>query len=207
MYGSIYARAIWVKLEYAANELRDVVNPVKVQRARTKGDLNSEEKALNDQRQKTKRPVVFVGSSSESLSIAKFIQLNLEHTCDCIIWSQGVFGLSECTLGSLVRATTSFDFAVLVLTPDDLVTKRGQRGSQPRDNLLFELGLFMGQLGINRTFIVHERGIELQLPSDLAGITPATFAQRDDGNIRAALGSVCTLLEEAFRRVGGARAP
>jgi Predicted nucleotide-binding protein containing TIR-like domain len=91
-----------------------------------------------------------------------------------------------------MRAVGGFDFAILVLTPDDLVERRGAQGQQPRDNVLFERGLFMGRLGRERTFIVHGRGVELNLPSDLAGIQPATFARRGDGNLRAALGPVTT---------------
>lgn len=103
--------------------------------------------------------------------------------------------MSEWTLEALVRAAAAFDFAVLVLTPDDLVTKREKGVQQPRDNVLCELGLFMGKLGRDRTFIVHERGRPLDLPTDLAGITPATFARRADNNMQAALGAVCTCLE------------
>ena len=141
------------------------------------------------------RPKVFVGSSTEGLSIAEAIQYNLDHACEAALWSQGVFGLGEGTLEALVRAAAGFDFAVLVLTPDDLVMKRDKRGQQPRDNVLFELGLFMGKLGRNRTFIVHERTRSLDLPTDLAGITPATFARRADNNMQAALGAVCTKLK------------
>jgi predicted nucleotide-binding protein len=157
-----------------------------------------EKAAKYDQEIQTKRPSVFIGSSSEGLPIAELIQLNLDSSCGCVIWSQGVFGLSEGTLESLVSAAAKFDFAILALTPDDLVTKRDVPGQQPRDNVLFELGLFMGKLGRDRTFIVHGRGQDLNLPSDLAGITRATFTLRKDGNTRAALGPVCTQLKTSM---------
>jgi predicted nucleotide-binding protein len=143
-------------------------------------------------------PKVFVGSSSEGLLIAEAIQLNLDHVCETTLWSQGVFGLGQGTLEALVRAAATSNFAVLVLTPDDLVTKREKGGQQPRDNVLFELGLFMGKLGRERTFIVHERNRPLDLPTDLAGITTATFARRADNNMQAALGPVCTRLKTAM---------
>ncbi len=76
--------------------------------------------------------------------------------------------------------------------------KRNKAGQQPRDNVLFELGLYMGKLGRDRTFIVHERKAPIDLPSDLAGITPATFARRVDNNMHAALGPVCTQLKAAM---------
>lgn len=160
-----------------------------------------EKAALYEKEIEVKRPNVFIGSSTEGLAIAEAIQLNLDHACETTLWSQGVFGLSEGTLEALVRAASGFDFAVLVLTPDDLVTKREKSGQQPRDNVLFELGLFMGKLGRDRTFIVHERKTSLDLPTDLAGITPATFGRRADNNMQAALGPVCTQLKTAMRAV------
>lgn len=147
---------------------------------------------------------MFIGSSGEGLSIAEAIQSNLDHAFEVTIWSQGVFGLSSGTLETLVDATKDFDFAVLVLTPDDLVKKRGQRGYQARDNVLFELGLFMGSLGRHRTFIVHQRNIKIDIPTDLAGITPATFAARTDGNLMASLGPACTQIKTAVGKAIGA---
>jgi predicted nucleotide-binding protein len=109
-----------------------------------------EKAALYEREIEIKGHNVFIGSSAEGLRIAEAIQLNFDHDCETTLWSQGVFGLSEGTLEALVRATVGFDFAVLVLTPDDLVTKREREGSQPRDNVLFELGLFMGKVSIPR---------------------------------------------------------
>jgi len=147
------------------------------------------------------RPTMFIGSSVEGLPVAEQIQLGLDHNVECTMWSQGVFGLSSGNLETLVAATRKFDFATLVLTPDDLVHKRGTMGNSPRDNVVFELGLFMGALGRERTFIVHCRDEALDLPSDLAGIVPAKYGKRSDGNLSAALGPVCTLLKHAIQKV------
>ncbi|WP_437614506.1 TIR domain-containing protein [Sorangium sp. So ce834] len=146
----------------------------------------------------THKPRIFIGSSVEGLNIADHIQLGLEHYAECTIWHQGVFGLSDGTLDSLIKAVKNFEFAVLVLTPDDLVHKRGTAKNSPRDNVLFELGLFMGALGRERTYIVYCRDEKPDLPTDLAGVTPATFAKRSDGNLQAALGSVCTQIRLAI---------
>lgn len=148
------------------------------------------------------RPRVFVGSSSEGLPIAKSVQRLLDHSCEVKIWSQGVFGLSQGTLESLVAATDDFDFAVLVLTPDDMVEKRGQSRPAARDNVVFELGLFMGSLGRSRTFLVYDRTANLNLPSDLAGVTAATFEPHSTGDLKAALGSACSDIEDAVARIG-----
>ncbi|WP_437755341.1 TIR domain-containing protein [Sorangium sp. So ce1389] len=149
------------------------------------------------------RPRIFIGSSVEGLRVAEHIQLGLDYDADCTVWSQGVFGLSGGTLESLCGAIREFEFAVLVLTPDDLVQKRSQAMNSPRDNVLFELGLFMGALGRERTFIVYCRDEPIGLPTDLAGVTAATFARRADGNLQAALGSVCTQIRNAVGRQHG----
>ena len=148
------------------------------------------------------RPSFFVGSSTEGLRIAKALQVLLDHACEVTIWSQGVFGLGQGTLESLVLALDEYDFAVLVLTADDLVTSRDALSAAPRDNVLFELGFSMGGLGRSRTFIVYDRTAGLKLPSDLAGVTPATFEPHLSGNLQSALGAAATRVEEQVIRLG-----
>lgn len=147
-----------------------------------------------------RKPSMFIGSSSEGKRIAETIQMVLDEEIHCTVWNQGVFGLSGGTLESLVAAIDDYDFATLVLTPDDLLEKRDLKGRGPRDNVLFELGLFMGALGRDRTFIVHSRTTPPMLPSDLAGITPATYEERS--NLEAALGPACTRIKRAIESKG-----
>lgn len=149
------------------------------------------------------KPRIFVGSSVEGLSVAEALQVGLEYDAEVTVWSQGVFGLSGDTLETLVQKTKAFDFAIFVLTPDDLVTKRGEKQRAARDNVIFELGLFMGSSGRHRTFFVHPRLADMALPSDLAGITAATYdAARSDGDLQAALGPACTKIKRAVRDQG-----
>src|SRR4029077_7719851 len=102
------------------------------------------------------------------------------------------------TIETIVDAARDFDFAVLVLTPDDVTEMRGQRLQTPRANLIFEIGLFTGLLGRARTFMVYPGDIPMNLPSDLSGVTGATYAKRSDGNLEAALGPVCTRIRQAM---------
>ncbi len=148
------------------------------------------------------RPAVFVGSSSEGLGIAQAVQVLLDPHAEVELWTQGVFGLSQGTLESLVLALQRFDFAVLVLTADDLLTKRGETVPAARDNVLFELGLFVGGLGRDRTFMVYNRARQPDLPTDLAGITAATFEPHRGGNTLAALGAACYQIQERISKLG-----
>lgn len=126
---------------------------------------------------------VFIGSSREGLGIAQAIQLELEEDAICTIWYQGIFGLSQGTLESLEEALPTFEFAILVLSPDDVVIARENKSQIPRDNVLFELGLFMGHLGRRRVFVVYCDDGNTKLPSDLAGITIARFNKPNDGKL------------------------
>jgi predicted nucleotide-binding protein len=148
------------------------------------------------------RPKLFVGSSSEGYEIAQAVQVNLDRVCEVKLWAQGVFGLTKGTLESLVKVVDEFDFAVLVLTADDLKVSRGMAELAARDNVLFELGLFMGSLGRDRTFIVYNHADSPALPSDLAGVTAATFQPHADGNLQAALGAPCTQIQNVIKGLG-----
>ncbi len=150
----------------------------------------------------SQRPRVFVGSSSEGLTIAEMIQLNLDHLCEVTVWHQGVFSPSSGTLQSLLEMSQNVDFAILVLTPDDLVASRGESMISPRDNVIFELGLFMGSLGSERTMIVYDRTSDLKIPSDLAGVTMITYQPHSTGDLEATLGAPCTRLKQQVKKHG-----
>src|SRR5947199_9188405 len=72
------------------------------------------------------KTTMFVGSSSEGLAAARAIKEQFDRELVFTIWKEGVFKLNTSPLESLLRAASFFDFAVLVITPDDSVTRRGQ---------------------------------------------------------------------------------
>jgi hypothetical protein len=151
------------------------------------------------------RPAVFIGSSSEGEEVAECLQAALEQFSESTVWSQGVFGLGETAIGTLVRTTQGFDFAVLVLTGDDIVEKRGKVSRSARDNVIFEAGLFLGALGLERTFLVMCRDDHPNLPSDLAGVTSAFYNRRKDGNTRAAINPAALQIRNAMSTAGAKR--
>ena len=145
----------------------------------------------------TSRPQMFIGSSTEGLPVARALQAELENDVDAKVWDQGVFGLSDSSLEALERHAGEVDFAMFVLTSDDLLTKRGNSGGAPRDNVLFEAGLFIGRLGCHRAFLVSCRDDNLELPTDLREITRAQFNRRPD--IRGAVGPAADLIRRAIK--------
>jgi predicted nucleotide-binding protein len=85
------------------------------------------------------------------------------------------------------------------LTADDILIKRGIEHKAPRDNLIFEIGLFTGRLGRGRAFVVHPRDEPIEFPSDFNGTTLINFQmERADGNLQAAVGPACTRIKRAM---------
>ena len=150
------------------------------------------------------KPRVFVGSSTESLEVAYAIQENLERDAEITVWTQGILDLSKFTLDALLSNLDKFECGVFILAPDDIVKMRGAECTKARDNVVFELGLFIGRLGKERTFIILPRGRgDFKLPTDLLGLTPGTYEpQRDDENLAAALGPACNKVRKALRGLG-----
>ena len=147
------------------------------------------------------KPRVFIGSSTEGLDVAENLNLRLSRSCETVLWNAGAFGVSETYIGSLEKALGEVEFAVLVVTPDDLRDRRGEAGRIPRDNVVFELGLFMGRLGRDRTFIVCDPQT-VELPSDLSGVVTAEFdSRRRDGDVRNAVAPAATEILHAIRQV------
>lgn len=116
-------------------------------------------------------PSLFISSSHEGTHVAKALAAQLAAVADCNIWAAGPFDPGRTIIESLSEAAERADFAVLVLTPDDVTHSRGQEFQSPRDNLIFELGFLAGQIGINRTIaVVVGSPPALKLPTDLSGI-------------------------------------
>lgn len=126
-------------------------------------------------RQLRQLPVTFVGSSSESVKIAQIVQSSLQGPTEALLWNTGVFNPSGITIEVLTGNAAHADFAVMVMGPDDKVISRRKKQNAPRDNVIFELGLFMGALGRQRTFMIHQRGLDLKIPTDLLGMTRVTY--------------------------------
>jgi len=145
------------------------------------------------------KPRVFIGSSVEGRGIAEYIQADLETFTECVRWSQGVVGVSESTLESLFVVVKDFDFAILVLTPGDLDPEPIKGRHSPRDNILFELGLFVGALGRGRTFIVHAKDAVMTHSLDFSGLTAITFTPRASQERDAAIAPVCTVLRSSIQ--------
>jgi hypothetical protein len=149
------------------------------------------------------RPSLFIGSSTEGLALAQGVRALLDADAEVSLWNEGFFKPGKTFIESLINGLTGFDFAVLVLTPDDLTSSRSVETLSPRDNVIFELGLFMGRIGRQRTLLLHQADADLKLPSDLAGLAAVTYRwPRADGSHRAAVAAACDDIRRVMRQRG-----
>jgi SAM-dependent methyltransferase len=149
------------------------------------------------------KPLVFIGSSTEGKSVAEHIQVNLQEVCRSTVWDQGIFAPGSTTLESLVSQVEKYDFGILVFSPDDIVQSRNVGASAPRDNVLIELGLFVGAIGRHRTFVVFDRTARLKIPTDLAGVTLVAYdPPSSDVPWAAAVGPASVQMKDEIARQG-----
>jgi predicted nucleotide-binding protein len=152
---------------------------------------------------KNPRPVLFLGSSKESLPVARTIQEGLRHDDILVrVWTDGVFGASKFPIEALEEQVSTSDFAAVVLGPDDVLISRGDEISAPRDNTVFELGLFMGALSRRRSFLVVPSEQDIQIPSDLLGLIPLKYKAGREEDLPALMGPTCSELRKIILKMG-----
>ncbi len=154
---------------------------------------------------------IFIGSSgnSKSIRIADAIKTHLEErrVADVTVWNDGVFLLSRHTIESLIQALDEFHYAIFVFDPVDYVDQGNGPQETVRDNVLLELGLFAGALGIKQTAIVMPSDRrDFRLPTDLFGITVGQYdSARVDDNPRDAVGKACNEIQLSIEELGKPR--
>lgn len=148
---------------------------------------------------------VFIISSAEALPVARLIQDGLQHDydlLDVILWSEGVFKVTNYTLQTLEDEVDQADFAVAIAYGDDITQSRQNEWPVPRDNVIFELGLFMGKLGRNRAVLMEPREDKLKLPSDLAGITTIGYRYSEGPNQESRIAPAINTLRKHIISLG-----
>ena len=125
-------------------------------------------------------PIMFLACATESLDVAHAIKDELSFSSLIVkLWTDSVFKPSNHTIEDLETILNSADFALAVLSADDKVISREKYTVAPRDNTIFELGLFAGAIGRNRTFFIRDKDRDIKIPSDLAGVTSLSYSALD----------------------------
>ena len=150
------------------------------------------------------KPRIFLGSSGKQAKLLQALTRGLEDVARVEPWTSS-FNPGTTTLERLLELTHEVDFAAFVFAQDDwtsashpsaLPSESGQ--ASPRDNVVFEAGLFGGALGMRRTFILHANGAKL--PSDLLGLTCIRYG---DATTAAEMRAVNQKLRKAKDLAGG----
>ena len=141
---------------------------------------------------------LFIGSSSEELKLAEQVKLLLDSDFEVTIWNDNVwdtaiFKINQNFLADLLKASLQFDYGILLGTSDDKVMFRGKEMLQPRDNVLFELGLFTGRLGTSKCAFLIDK--EIKLPSDFNGLTLARFDKADSTSLQNSVKQISDLFK------------
>jgi Predicted nucleotide-binding protein containing TIR-like domain len=144
------------------------------------------------------KPRIFLGSSGKQAKLLDAITRGLEDIADVEPWTT-TFNPGRSTLDRLVELSQEVDFAAFVFAQDDWTTTDASQSGEasPRDNVVFEAGLFGGALGIRRTFILHAQGSKL--PTDLLGLTSVRY---DPSTGEAELDSINEKLRKAIETEG-----
>src|SRR5438477_10354359 len=134
------------------------------------------------------KPRIFLGSSGKQEKLLQALTRGLEGVAHVDPWTTS-FNPGTTTLERLLELVHEVDFAAFVFARDDWTTtspsaspRTGSRQASPRDNVVFEAGLFGGALGMRRTFIIHASGSKL--PSDLLGLTCVRYEAMTPSEMR-----------------------
>lgn len=134
------------------------------------------------------KPTIFIGSSKEGLKVANPLKQKLSSIAEVTLWPN-IFELNKSNLDNLVSQIAFFDYAIIIATADDIIISRNKTFKGPRDNVLFEFGLFMGGLGSARTFMLTEKNTKIL--SDLSGISlpiiPKSTSKKFDSELENAV--------------------
>jgi len=152
------------------------------------------------------KPRIFLGSSGKQAKLLQALTRGLEDVADVEPWT-ATFNPGTTTLGRLVQLTREVDFAAFVFAQDDWTSAErvppeadGAGGqASPRDNVVFEAGLFGGVLGMERTFILHANGAKL--PTDLLGLTCVRYGDAAESvEVKAVNQKLRKAIEDTGRR-------
>lgn len=159
-------------------------------------------------------PSVFIASTQEAidngwllkaLSHAEARLADKEVPVNFLPWNE-FFGPGDMTAEKLVGFASTVGAAIVVLTGDDSTQSRGEESSSPRDNLVFESGLFLSHLGFGKVLLLREENSKI--PSDLLGVNLISF-KKPDGDSPSAIAiqnlgrEICEFVSSVFTKSSG----
>lgn len=154
-----------------------------------------------------KQRSVFIASSTEGIPVAEAVNIKLENELKVKQWDNA-FDLSSLTINRLIEMSKEYDYGVFVFHKDDTAIIKGKDYNVVRDNVLFELGLFIGALGLENCFVLIPKSVEnnFRLPTDLSGIT-LSFYDDQENEIIDAVTTSCAKIKNQIRKNKNVESP
>jgi predicted nucleotide-binding protein len=131
---------------------------------------------------------VFIGSSKEQVRLVEwltdFMRSEYRGVLEPVPWTVPWPG-GRYTLENLLDFVDETDAAILFWTADDKTWYRDTEHHEPRDNLVFEAGLFIATHGRERTQLMvpsYDPGdsrSKIRVPTDVAGLTYNLYSWKD----------------------------
>ncbi|MDF2438278.1 MAG: hypothetical protein K0Q95_2654 [Bacteroidota bacterium] len=134
---------------------------------------------------------IFIGSSTEGLDVARKIKTALKFDAHVDTWADGLFDRpGQAYIEVLENMLGKYEYGIFVFTPDDNIFTRGQISKIPRDNVIFEYGMFLGRHTRNKAFFIVPRGVDIKIMTDVLGITSLDYDPTNT-NLQSAVSDAC----------------
>lgn len=165
--------------------------------------LEKSGKLLADEPKKEKsdsRVRIFIGSSTEGLSIARKIKSGLKYDAHVDTWADGIFDEpGKAYIEVLEDLLGNYEYGIFVFNPDDKIFSRGKTLSIPRDNVIFEYGMFLGKHTRKKAFFIVPRGVDIKIMTDVLGITCLDYDPTNP-NQHSAVSDACDQIRDLISR-------
>lgn len=134
---------------------------------------------------------IFIGSSKEGLDVARKIKAALKFDAHVDTWADGLFDRpSQAYIEVLENILDNYEYGIFVFTPDDKIFTRGRISQIPRDNVIFEYGMFLGRHSRRKAFFIIPRGVDIKIMTDVLGITSLDYDSTNI-NLQSAVSDAC----------------
>ncbi|MEM8509441.1 MAG: TIR domain-containing protein [Bacteroidota bacterium] len=170
---------------------------------------------LREQNEKTyqrplnKVPKLFIASSKEAIRTARALKVLLEsENLRPRVWSNAFETLGESYLERLEAISEEYDYGVFVFNDDDDLVSKEEKMQSTRDNVIFELGLFVGKHNRRKAFILWPENKNVKLPSDFEGIILAEYnaqTKKNGPSLKARLKPACKKIKRSIHEINKAQ--
>jgi len=161
----------------------------------------------------TYKPKLFIGSAAESIDLASAVHNGLYRHAEVSPWYSNTFKGMNYPMEDLEEKLNVCDFAVFILSPDDVRISREKTVLAPRDNTLFELGLFWGKLKRGRVFLIKPQSVkkvlgdeeidQFHILSDMNGLTLLEYeTDREDNDYNVSVSMACMEIVKKIQNEG-----